>query len=87
MALMLRRRTQGVEMKKIVMLAVVAAVAALPAAAMAKKAKAEKEKTFAELNDPGIRFVRDGLPLILPTVLMPVYFQMHQDEAKKAKKH
>jgi hypothetical protein len=83
---MLRRRTKGDEMKKILMLAIVAAVAALPAAAMAKKAKVEKQQTFAELNDPGIRLVKAGLPMILPTVLMPVYFHMQEEEAKKAKK-
>jgi hypothetical protein len=56
---------------------------------MAAKKKVVKEKTAAELNEPAVRLVKNGLPLILPFWAMPIYFHAQEEEAKKhhGKKH
>jgi opacity protein-like surface antigen len=72
-------------MKKIALLAVVAALAASPAAAASKKNK--PDDTFAKQNANTARILRDGLPLVLPTWSLPVYFNMHKEDAKAAPAH
>lgn len=77
-------------MKKVVMLLLATAIAALPAVAMAaKKKQPPKEKTVAELNEPGMRLLKNGLPLILPTWAMPIYFSTQEADKKEhhKKKH
>jgi hypothetical protein len=70
-------------MKKVVMLLLATAIAAVPAVAMAAKKKhPPKEKTIAELNEPGMRVLKNGLPLILPTWAMPIYFSSQEAENK-----
>ena len=36
-------------------------------------------------RDASWRLMKDGLPLILPSWAMPLYFHMKEDEAKKKK--
>jgi hypothetical protein len=75
-------------MKKIALLLAVAALAAAPAAAIAKDKKAKQEESvFAKQSANTMRILRNGLPLILPSWLLPVYFGMHKDADKDAKKH
>jgi len=69
-------------MKKIALLLVLAAFAATPAAAAEKhhkKAKQE-ESVFAKQNANTARILRDGLPLVLPSWAVPIYFGMHMDK-------
>lgn len=76
-------------MKKIVMMLILVVFAVTPAAAMSKhhkKAKPE-ESVFAKQSANTLRILRNGLPLILPSWLMPVYFGMHMDKEKGAEKH
>ena len=77
-------------MKKLVLLLAVAAFAASPAAA-ASKHKKSKEATEAEeiakQQDNTRRLVRDGLPLVLPSWSLPIYFSMQQNEKKNEKKN
>jgi hypothetical protein len=79
-------RQMGKFMKKIVLLAAAIALAASPALA-AKKKKMTKEETeaakIAEANDNTRRAVRDGLPLVLPSWAVPLYFGTHMDERMK----
>lgn len=73
-------------MKKIALLLVLAAFAATPAAAAEKhhkKAKQE-ENVFAKQNANTARILRDGLPLVLPSWAVPIYFGMHMDKTGKA---
>jgi len=73
-------------MKKFALLLVVAAIAVAPAAAEAKtKAKkmAADSAQKSDPNDAGLRLVRDGLPLVLPTWSLPIYFSMHKEPEKK----
>jgi hypothetical protein len=57
-------------MKKIAFGILVAAIAASPAAAAKHhKKRVKAEPTVAELNDNGYRFVRDSIPVYLPTVV------------------
>jgi len=70
--------------KKFIALLVVAAVAALPVSAAPKKHKMTKEEAdaaeVAKQHDNTLRFLRDGLPLLLPSWLMPVYFGTGMDK-------
>ena len=73
-------------MKRIALLVLVAAFAASPAMAAKKKAaaKPKAEPTVFERNEAGYRFVRDSLPIYLPTWAMPVYMA-HQKANAPAK--
>lgn len=76
-------------MQKIALLLLVSAVAAMPAAAIAKKKTKKMVHATAQKIDPNEaswRFVKNGLPLILPTWALPIYFHMHDKDMKK-KKH
>jgi hypothetical protein len=78
----------GGDMKKIVLLLVAAAFAAAPAAAATKHKKAKPEESvFAKQSANTGRILKNGLPLILPSWLLPVYFGMHKDADKGTKKH
>ena len=74
---------------KLVLMLVVAAFATSPAVA-ATKQKRDKQTTEAEeiakQHDNTRRFLRDALPLVLPTWSLPFYFGMHLDETKKNEK-
>lgn len=72
-------------MKKFVIVLGIAAVAVAPAVA---KTKAEKAKEAAESTEAAqiaqqhantLRLLREGLPLVLPSWLLPVYFNMNKD--------
>ena len=79
-------RKKGESMKKIALLFLVAAVAVIPAAADAKKKAKETTADSAQKADPndaGWRLVRDGLPLVLPSWSLPLYFGMHKEPEKK----
>jgi len=74
-------------MKKIALLLALAAFAAAPAAAAEKhhKKKAKQEESvFAKQNANTARILRDGLPLVLPSWAVPIYFGMHMDKTGKA---
>ncbi len=71
-------------MKKIAALLVIAAFAASPAAAAHKKKKVDD--TFAKQNANTARILRDGLPLVLPSWALPVYFGTHMDTTQAKKK-
>ena len=71
-------------MRKFALLLLVAAFAASPAAANDKKAAAEKtDDTFAKQSANTMRIMRDGLPLILPSWSLPIFFGTHMDEKLK----
>jgi len=73
-------------MKKIALLLLVAAVAVSPAAADTKKKAKKITADSAQKSDPneaGWRLVRDGLPLVLPSWALPVYFAVHKEPNKK----
>lgn len=84
-------------MKKISLLIAVAVFAAAPAAAASKKKPEHKnpqQMTFDEAmayNQKNLSLVVKGLPLILPSWAMPIYFSINKDEDKpqhgKRKKH
>lgn len=84
-------------MKKIALLIALAAFAAAPAAAASKKKPAPKnpqQMTFDEAmayNKKNLSLVVEGLPLILPSWAVPIYFSLNQDDDKakpaKKKKH
>jgi hypothetical protein len=81
-------------MKRIALLLAAAVIAAAPAAAIAKEKKAkheekakQEESVFAKQSANTMRILRNGLPLILPSWLLPVYFNMHKDADKDNKKH
>ena len=80
-------------MKKLVSLLVVAAFATSPAAAASKHKKAEQTaeakqqaaeaEDIAKQHDNTLRALRDGLPLVLPSWSLPVFFGTHMDEKLK----
>ena len=70
-------------MKRIALLVLVAVFAASPAMAAKKKAKPAAEPTVFERNEAGYRFVRDSLPIYLPTWAMPIYMAHQRAEAPK----
>jgi hypothetical protein len=66
-------------MKKIAFGILIALIAASPAAAAKKKKAPAAEPTVFERNEAGFRFVRDSLPIYLPTaVKMIVYSNPNQ---------
>jgi hypothetical protein len=75
----------GASMKRIIVLLVFSAFIAVPATAVAKqKSKQQTEADeIAKQHDNTLRALRDGLPLILPSWSLPVYFGMHMDEKDK----
>jgi len=77
----------GASMKRIIVLLVFSAFIAVPATASAKqKSKQPTEaEEIAKQHDNTLRALRDGLPLILPSWSLPVYFGMHMDEKDKKK--
>ncbi len=76
-------------MKKLAALLVVAAFAATPAAAASKhKKKKADDDVFAKQSANTARILRDGLPLVLPSWSLPVYFGTGMDTSSKtATKH
>ncbi len=81
-------------MKKIALLLVVAAFAATPAAAASKHHKHHRyhkkaeESVFAKQSANTMRIMRDGLPLVLPSWSLPIYFGTGMDTSgKTAVKH
>jgi len=71
-------------MRKVVLLLAAAALAASPAMAETKGKKKtpeeiEKER-IAQEHDNSYRAVRDGLPLVLPSWSLPVFFGMGMDK-------
>lgn len=74
-------------MKKIVLMLAVAAFAAAPAAAATKHKKAKpQESVFAKQSANTMRILRDGLPLVLPSWALPVYFGTGMDKTAAKKK-
>ena len=74
-------------MKKIALALLVAAVALTPAAAFAKKKRVKQvDPGYAaehmDKNEASLRFMRDALPLFLPSWSLPIYFGMHKDAKK-----
>ncbi len=75
-------------MKKIALALVVAAVALAPAVAVAKQKKRVKHvdpgyaAEHMDKNEASFRFMRDALPLALPSWSLPIYFGM-RDAHKK----
>ena len=75
-------------MKKIAALLILAAFAATPAVAASKKKKeSEFDKAMAQ-NKKNLSLIVQGLPLILPSWSLPIYFHMKDgdDKAKHGKK-
>jgi hypothetical protein len=75
-------------MKKVALLIAIAAFAATPAvAASKKKPESEFDKAMAQ-NKKNLSLIVQGLPLILPTWSLPIYFKMQEDadQPKPAKK-
>ena len=73
-------------MKKLVLLLVATTLAVSPAWAKKHKKMTKEEKEAADIaqqHDNTYRAVRDGLPLVLPSWSLPVYFGMHMDEKMK----
>lgn len=74
-------------MQKFVITLVAASLAAAPAAAATKKKTAappESETSeFAKQNANTGRLLRNGLPLILPSWSLPIFFGMKMDEKLK----
>ncbi len=75
-------------MRKIVLVLGIAALAVAPAVAKTKAEKAKEAAQAAEAADIAqqhantLKLLRNGLPLILPSWLLPVYFNMNKDEKK-----
>jgi len=70
-------------MKKFAALLVVAAFAATPAAAASKHHKKKPDDTFAKQSANTARILRDGLPLVLPSWAVPIYFGTGMDKMGK----
>ncbi len=78
-------RRMGGDMKKIALLLVLAAFAASPAAAASKKKhESEFDQAMAQ-NKKNLSLFVQGLPLILPTWSLPIYFKMQEEDADKPK--
>ena len=68
-------------MKKIVLFLGIAALAVAPAFAKSKPQKPKTEaEEIAQQHANTLRLLREGLPLVLPSWLLPVYFNMNKDE-------
>lgn len=77
-------------MKKFALLLLVTAFAAAPAAAATKHKKAApkpEENVFQKQNDNTLRILKDGMPLVLPSWSLPVYFGMQKQEEPAKKPH
>lgn len=75
-------------MKKIVLVLSIAALAASPAPAKTKPQKQKKlteAEEIAQQHANTLRLLRNGLPLILPSWVLPVYFNMNKDQQTDAK--
>jgi hypothetical protein len=75
-------------MKKFVLFLSIAALAASPALAKTKPQKNKKlteAEEIAQQHANTLRLLRDGLPLILPSWVLPVYFNMNKDQQAGAK--
>ena len=72
-------------MKKIIVLLAFSAFVAAPATAATKQKskQATEAEEIARQHDNTLRALRDGLPLILPSWSLPVYFGMHMDGTDK----
>lgn len=75
-------------MKILAALVAVALAVASPALAATKQKKKPTPQEveaaqIAEQHNNSWRFVRDGLPLVLPTWSLPIFFGMHMDEKLK----
>ena len=76
-------------MKKIALALLVAAFAASPAAAASKKKAKQYGMTYEEAmkaNQQSWEIVKQGLPLVLPSWAIPIYFGTHMDEKLPPKK-
>lgn len=75
----------GAFMKKIIVLLVFSAFIGAPATAATKQKskQATEAEEIAKQHDNTLRALRDGLPLILPSWSLPVYFGTHMDEKDK----
>jgi hypothetical protein len=69
-------------MKSIILLLVISAFAVSPAVAASKQKskQATEAEEIAKQHDNTLRALRDGLPLILPTWSLPIYFNMNKDD-------
>src|SRR5689334_21256033 len=77
--------SKGGHMKKIVILLAAMTFAVSPAIGASKK-KSQEAKEADEItkqHDNTLRALRDGLPLILPSWSLPIYFGTHMDETGK----
>jgi len=76
--------------KTVGLLALAALIGAAPAAAKTKSAKAKKpaEATVQKVdtNEASWRIIKEAVPFILPTALLPVYFSAREDDNAKKKK-
>jgi hypothetical protein len=72
----------GASMKSIFLLLVISVFAISPAAGASKQKskQATEAEEIAKQHDNTLRALRDGLPLILPTWSLPVYFNLNKDE-------
>lgn len=74
----------GRQMKKLALLLAAALVASPALAAKKKMTKEEVEAAeIAKQHDNTLRALRDGLPLILPSWSLPVFFGTKMDERLK----
>ena len=75
----------GASMKKFIVLLAFSAFIAAPATAATKQKskQATEAEEIAKQHDNTLRALRDGLPLILPSWSLPVYFGTHMDETGK----
>lgn len=75
----------GASMKTIIVLLAFSAFVAAPASAATKQKskQATEAEEIAKQHDNTLRALRDGLPLILPSWSLPVYFGMNMDETGK----
>jgi len=67
-------------MKKFAFAVLIAVVAASPAIAAKKSKKAPAQPTVSELNDNGFRFVRDSMPMYLPSAVKMVVYPVGNKE-------
>jgi hypothetical protein len=76
-------------MKKIALALLAVAVAVSPAAAASKKKGKTVAAAAAQPSDPNAntwKLLKDGMPLVLPSWALPIYFGLHLDAKKDAKK-
>jgi hypothetical protein len=90
----LSRPVSGGSVRKLALLLAAAAIAVTPAAIAAnKKPEEKKTTTFEKQSNNTLRLLKNGLPLILPSWALPLYFNMNKkgdaakttDHAKKKK--